>query len=156
MLYLLSHVVYGYVLLLIFQVEHFERWVAEARIKIMRPNTMNKYGAVLDDIGMENMLNQLMCKFISPMASCEWGNDVTGIILEILQHFAVTDSKCVGFPVLFMEVGGSSLDTHHGFVVEYRMDGDLELGQFYCEVVYLRMITNILSKHLFSLLNLYI
>ena len=45
---------------------------------------MNKYGAVLDDIGMENMLNQLMCKFISPMASCEWGNDVIGIVLEIL------------------------------------------------------------------------
>lgn len=81
------------------EVEHFERWAAEARIKIMRPNTMNKYGAVLDDIGMENMLDQLMSKFISPVAS-----------------------------LLFMEVGGSSLDTHHGFVVEYSMDRDLELG----------------------------
>lgn len=30
---------------------------------------MNKYGAVLDDIGMESMLDQLMSKFISPMAS---------------------------------------------------------------------------------------
>eukprot|EP00249_Psilotum_nudum_P010119 c22344_g1_i1 orf=239-1375(+) len=81
------------------EVEHFERWAANARIKIMRPNTMNKYGAVLDDIGMESMLDQLMSRFISPMAS-----------------------------VLFTEVGGSSLDTHHGFVVEYSMDRDLELG----------------------------
>lgn len=81
------------------EVEYFERWAAESRIKIMRPNTMNKYGAVLDDIGMETMLDQLMVKFISPMAS-----------------------------LLFMEVGGSSLDTHHGFVVEYSMDRDLELG----------------------------
>lgn len=81
------------------EVEHFERWAAQTRIKIMRPNTMNKYGAVLDDIGMESMLDELMAKFISPMAS-----------------------------LLFMEVGGSSLDTHHGFVVEYSMDRDLELG----------------------------
>ncbi|MCO5581243.1 hypothetical protein L7F22_035121 [Adiantum nelumboides] len=81
------------------EVEHFERWAAEAKMKIMRPNTMNKYGAVLDDIGMEGMLDQLMSKFLSPMAS-----------------------------QLFTEVGGSSLDTHHGFVVEYSMDRDLELG----------------------------
>lgn len=81
------------------EVAHFERWASESKIKIMRPNTMNKYGAVLDDIGMESMLDQLMSKFISPMAS-----------------------------VLFIEVGGSSLDTHHGFVVEYSMDRDLELG----------------------------
>lgn len=30
---------------------------------------------------------------------------------------------------LFMNVGGSSLDTHHGFVVEYAMDRDLDLGE---------------------------
>lgn len=31
--------------------------------------------------------------------------------------------------VLFLNVGGSSLDTHHGFVVEYAMDRDLDLGE---------------------------
>jgi hypothetical protein len=31
--------------------------------------------------------------------------------------------------VLFVNVGGSSLDTHHGFVVEYAMDRDLDLGE---------------------------
>ncbi|KAH7444337.1 hypothetical protein KP509_02G074300 [Ceratopteris richardii] len=81
------------------EVEYFERWAVECSIKIMRPNTMNKYGAVLDDIGMEGMLDQLMSKFLSPMAS-----------------------------KLFNEVGGASLDSHHGFVVEYSMDRDLELG----------------------------
>lgn len=30
---------------------------------------MNNYGAVLDDIGMEGMLNELMINFINPMAA---------------------------------------------------------------------------------------
>ncbi|BBN15797.1 hypothetical protein MPTK1_7g00930 [Marchantia polymorpha subsp. ruderalis] len=81
------------------EVEHFENWALEAKVKVMRPNTMNNYGAVLDDIGMEGMLNELMINFINPMAA-----------------------------VLFANVGGSSLDTHHGFVVEYSMDRDLDLG----------------------------
>ncbi|XP_024357084.1 2-oxoglutarate and iron-dependent oxygenase domain-containing protein ICU11 isoform X1 [Physcomitrium patens] len=81
------------------EVEHFERWAQEARVKVMRPNTMNNYGAVLDDIGMESMLNHLMIRYLKPMAA-----------------------------VLFLNVGGCSLDTHHGFVVEYAMDRDLDLG----------------------------
>lgn len=32
--------------------------------------------------------------------------------------------------VFFPEVGGSTLDSHHGFVVEYGMDRDVELGRF--------------------------
>jgi hypothetical protein len=81
------------------QVEHFEKWAQDAKVKVMRPNTMNNYGAVLDDIGMENMLNELMTRYLNPMAA-----------------------------VLFPNVGGSSLDSHHGFVVEYAMDRDLDLG----------------------------
>lgn len=34
----------------------------------MRPNTMNKYGAVLDDFGMETMLEKLMEDFIRPIS----------------------------------------------------------------------------------------
>jgi hypothetical protein len=32
--------------------------------------------------------------------------------------------------VFFPEVGGSTLDSHHGFVVEYGMDRDVDLGGF--------------------------
>ena len=32
--------------------------------------------------------------------------------------------------VFFPEVGGSTLDSHHGFVVEYGMDRDVDLGRF--------------------------
>ena len=34
----------------------------------MQPNTMNKYGAVLDDFGLETMLNKLMEDFIRPIS----------------------------------------------------------------------------------------
>lgn len=34
----------------------------------MKPNTMNKYGAVLDDFGFDAMLTKLMEDFLSPIA----------------------------------------------------------------------------------------
>jgi len=89
----------GFCELLINEVENFERWVDATKLTVVRPNTMNKYGVVLDDLGFENMLDQLMINFIKPLAS-----------------------------VLFPDVGGSTLDTHHGFVVEYSKDRDRDLG----------------------------
>ncbi|KAG2667540.1 hypothetical protein I3760_15G120500 [Carya illinoinensis] len=85
--------------LLLAEVENFEKWVNETKFRIMRPNTMNKYGAVLDDFGLETMLDKLMEGFIRPMSK-----------------------------VFFPEVGGSTLDSHHGFVVEYGKDRDVDLG----------------------------
>ncbi|KAM0961269.1 hypothetical protein ACFX13_020994 [Malus domestica] len=85
--------------LLVTEVENFQGWVHETNFRVMRPNTMNKYGCVLDDFGLETMLDKLMEDFIRPMSK-----------------------------VFFPEVGGSTLDTHHGFVVEYGIDRDVELG----------------------------
>ncbi|KAI9173766.1 hypothetical protein LWI28_006144 [Acer negundo] len=85
--------------LMVTEVENFENWVNETKIRIMRPNTMNKYGAVLDDFGLETMLDRLMESFIRPLSK-----------------------------VFFAEVGGSTLDSHHGFVVEYGKDRDVDLG----------------------------
>ncbi|KAL9441073.1 hypothetical protein AB3S75_019694 [Citrus x aurantiifolia] len=85
--------------LLLAEVENFEKWVNEAKFRIMRPNTMNKYGAVLDDFGLETMLDKLMETYIRPLSK-----------------------------VFFAEVGGSTLDSHHGFVVEYGKDRDVDLG----------------------------
>ena len=48
--------------------ENFERWVHDAKFRIMRPNTMNQYGAVLDDFGLETMLDKLMDDFIRPIS----------------------------------------------------------------------------------------
>ncbi|XP_057841344.2 2-oxoglutarate and iron-dependent oxygenase domain-containing protein CP2 isoform X3 [Cryptomeria japonica] len=88
----------GFCELLIAEVENFEKWVEITKYKIMRPNTMNKYGAVLDDFGFSPMLDKLMREFVTPMAT-----------------------------VLFPALLGSTLDSHHGFVVEYSKDRDLEL-----------------------------
>ncbi|EEF36094.1 oxidoreductase, putative [Ricinus communis] len=85
--------------MLMSEVENFERWVHETKFRIMRPNTMNNYGAVLDDFGLETMLDKLMDEYIRPMSK-----------------------------LFFPEVGGSTLDSHHGFIVEYGVDRDVELG----------------------------
>ncbi|XP_024021599.1 uncharacterized PKHD-type hydroxylase At1g22950 [Morus notabilis] len=85
--------------LLLSEVDNFERWVHDSKFRIMRPNTMNKYGAVLDDFGLETMLDKLMDDFVRPLSR-----------------------------VFFCDVGGSTLDSHHGFVVEYGIDRDVELG----------------------------
>ncbi|VAH76733.1 hypothetical protein VPH35_051755 [Triticum aestivum] len=85
--------------MLLEEVENFEKWVHAMKFKIMRPNTMNKYGAVLDDFGLEAMLNQFMEEFIAPISK-----------------------------VFYPEVGGGTLDSHHAFVVEYGKDRDVELG----------------------------
>ena len=63
--------------------ENFERWVHEKKFRIMRPNTMNRYGAVLDDFGFETMLEKLMEHFICPMSR---GN----IFLSIMRFFLET------------------------------------------------------------------
>uniref|UniRef100_A0A6M2EIY1 Fe2OG dioxygenase domain-containing protein n=1 Tax=Populus davidiana TaxID=266767 RepID=A0A6M2EIY1_9ROSI len=85
--------------LLVAEVENFEAWVNDTKFRIMRPNTMNKYGAVLDDFGLETMLDKLMNGFIRPISK-----------------------------VFFPDVGGATLDSHHGFVVEYGKDWDVDLG----------------------------
>ncbi|KNA17823.1 hypothetical protein SOVF_076420 [Spinacia oleracea] len=84
---------------LVKEVENIEKWVCDTKCKIMRPNTMNRYGAVLDDFGMEAMLEKLMEDFVRPMSK-----------------------------VFYPEVGGSTLDSHHGFVVLYGIDKDVDLG----------------------------
>lgn len=89
----------GFCDMLLNEVENFERWVHETKFRIMRPNTMNKYGAVLDDFGLETMLRKLMEDFIRPISK-----------------------------IFYPQVGGATLDSHHGFVVEYGMDRDVDLG----------------------------
>ncbi|GMI86146.1 CUPULIFORMIS2 [Hibiscus trionum] len=85
--------------LLLSEVENFEKWVHETKFRIMRPNTMNKFGVVLDDFGLETMLDKLTEDFIRPISK-----------------------------VFYSDMGGSTLDSHHGFVVEYGIDRDVELG----------------------------
>ncbi|GAX61988.1 permease of the major facilitator superfamily [Candidatus Scalindua japonica] len=84
---------------LIEEIMWFEAWCKKQQVTINRPNSMNNYGAVLDDFGFDSFLNRLMTEYISPLST-----------------------------LLFNDTGGGSLDEHHGFVVEYKMGKDESLG----------------------------
>ncbi|KAI3744363.1 hypothetical protein L1987_57442 [Smallanthus sonchifolius] len=84
---------------LLSEVEYFEKWACETRFRIMRPSTMHRFGVALDDFGMKGTLDWLMRDFISHISK-----------------------------ILFPDVGGCSLDSNHGYVVEYGMGRDVDLG----------------------------
>lgn len=84
---------------LIEEVKSFECWCESKDLDKLRPNSMNNYGVILDTFGLENCLQTLMEEVVTPFAR-----------------------------TLFADVGGNSLDQHHGFTVEYALGKDLELG----------------------------
>ncbi len=84
---------------LIRETDWFGKWCVQQGLPKNVPNTMNHYGAVLDDFGFYPCLQQLMVKYVSPLSR-----------------------------FLFPDVGGATLDGHHGFVVEYQIGKDESLS----------------------------
>jgi hypothetical protein len=80
------------------EIAHFEDWRMTEGLKPMRPNSMNNYGNILDTFGFAPVLDSLMRQYVTPFAS-----------------------------LFYADVGGDSLDSHHGFVVEYQPEGDVKL-----------------------------
>ncbi|EOA37893.1 hypothetical protein CARUB_v10009361mg [Capsella rubella] len=76
--------------ILLSEVENFRMWALRTMLKIKRPTSKSMYGVVLDDFGLDIMLNKLKEEFIFPLCK-----------------------------VLFPEVCGEMFDSHHGVVVEY-------------------------------------
>mmetsp|Transcript_1107 Transcript_1107/g.3887 ORF Transcript_1107/g.3887 Transcript_1107/m.3887 type:complete len:542 (+) Transcript_1107:66-1691(+) len=66
-------------------------------LPIRRPNSMNNYGLILNEIGLEPMIDLLQEKYLQPVAR-----------------------------LLFPKEGGQ-LDKHHTFIVQYKPDQDLGL-----------------------------
>ena len=61
----------------------------------MRPNTMNKFGAVLDDFGLETMLDKLMEDFIRPISRGNISLFIGGIGRNVYKLLSVCfDVKC--------------------------------------------------------------
>ncbi|EPS63335.1 hypothetical protein M569_11448, partial [Genlisea aurea] len=81
------------------EVDNFQRWVRETKFRIMKPNTLNKYGSVLDDFGLETMLDKVVEDYIRPISK-----------------------------IFFPDVAGATLDAHHGFALEYGSERDVDLG----------------------------
>jgi hypothetical protein len=72
----------------------------QADIPKKRPNSMNNYGVVLDDMGMDACMDALMRAVVVPLT------------------YAL-------FPARFPHL---ELDTHHAFIVKYRADQDKALS----------------------------
>eukprot|EP01111_Echinosteliopsis_oligospora_P009881 TRINITY_DN2981_c0_g1_i1.p1 TRINITY_DN2981_c0_g1~~TRINITY_DN2981_c0_g1_i1.p1 ORF type:complete len:385 (-),score=104.98 TRINITY_DN2981_c0_g1_i1:12-1166(-) len=75
------------------EVENFEN----SGLPVTRPNSMNNYGMVLDDIGFGPFFSKLT-EYIRIMATYLYPND-----------------------------GGATLDSHHAFIVQYKITEDLDL-----------------------------
>jgi hypothetical protein len=76
-----------------------ERFAGLASVTLRRPNSMNRDGLVLDEVGFEGLLDDLLERVAAPLGAA-----------------------------LFAHVGGDSLDHHHGFTVNYAPDRDRDLS----------------------------
>ncbi|CEM03592.1 unnamed protein product [Vitrella brassicaformis CCMP3155] len=70
------------------------------QLNFTRPNTMNNYGFVLEELGMREWLDGLMTSVVRPLASAA-----------------------------FPDWGGSSLDSHHAFTIAYSAKEDIHLDK---------------------------
>jgi len=82
--------------LLVEELDNFDR----SGLPIRRPNSMNNYGVILNDIGFKRAMNELMDNYISPFAR-----------------------------LFFPDYGGETLDRNHSFVVKYKIGEDLDLDE---------------------------
>ncbi|KAG8011608.1 2-oxoglutarate and iron-dependent oxygenase domain-containing protein 2 [Nibea albiflora] len=84
---------------LVEELEHFEQSSAPKG----RPNTMNHYGILLDELGFdEDFITPLCERYLYPLTS-----------------------------LLYPDCGGCCLDSHKAFVVKYDMNEDLDLSYHY-------------------------
>lgn len=83
---------------LIEEVENFEH----SGLPVSRPNSMNNYGVILDEIGFKPFFDRLTSEYIVPFTT----------------HLYPSDS-------------GATLDSHHAFIVQYKITEDLDLDFHY-------------------------
>ncbi|MCO5597706.1 hypothetical protein L7F22_051787 [Adiantum nelumboides] len=76
--------------LLLQEVQHFETWLHQSNMQKSPPNSLSSAGVVLDDIGLNPVLQTLMQQCVAPLV-----------------------------PVLFPQLGQAPLDSHHGYVVTH-------------------------------------
>lgn len=78
------------------ELAHLERWASARGLSITRPNSMNRYGLILDDVGYAGALDAMMRTIVAPLAAR-------------------------------VHPGLGALVDHHGFLVEYAPQKDLDL-----------------------------
>ncbi|CAF3245360.1 unnamed protein product [Rotaria socialis] len=82
---------------LINEIAYFEQWCADNGLELYRPNSMNKYGVILDHFGFGKCLNDIINNIVEPLTRLVFTHVIP------------------------------PLDSHRGFIVEYAMDKDRKL-----------------------------
>eukprot|EP00761_Pharyngomonas_kirbyi_P008232 gb/GECH01008243.1/.p1 GENE.gb/GECH01008243.1/~~gb/GECH01008243.1/.p1 ORF type:complete len:326 (+),score=68.28 gb/GECH01008243.1/:1-978(+) len=75
--------------------------IENSGLPVNRPNSMNNYGVVIDDFGFSSFIQDLWIKYLRPMTK-----------------------------KLFPDIV-DQIDSHHAFVVQYKMNEDRDLGVHY-------------------------
>ena len=90
------------------------------------PNSMNNYGLVLNEIGLRPMFDALLAEVMLPMGARLFGSDEDRL------------SNLNGAAVGGENWGGSTLDDHHSFIVQYRPEDDKHLDMHIdeCDVTF--------------------
>jgi len=87
------------VIFLLDELKYAENKLIQQNIPVHRPNSMNNYGIIIDDLGYRSAIDMLMKNYVSPISS-----------LFYKHHY------------------GASLDNHHCFLVRYKKGEDLDLA----------------------------
>ena len=106
--------------------EHFEAWCIANGVAVHRPNTMNNYGAIVDDFGMAPMMRAIMCDVVAPLSLCAGYSDVLGDGSRGSGDGAEAQEGAES-----SRSGGDSecpFGSHHAFLVSYALGKDRDLG----------------------------
>ena len=82
------------------EVDHFNAFAAESGIGVTRPNSMNRYGLILNDIGFLGTMHALVQRYVQPLAAAFF-----------------SDQLGEGF----------TFASQHSFIVRYKIGEDLDL-----------------------------
>jgi hypothetical protein len=98
----------------------------ESGLPLRAPNSMNNYGLVLNEVGMKPVFSEVLQKYMQGVAARLFGDE---------DHRAAT---LHGHPLDTDNWGGSTVASHHTFIVRYRPDQDrfLDMHVDECDVTF--------------------
>ena len=108
--------------LLLKEVQHYR----ESGLPSRAPNSMNNYGLVLNEIGLRPAFSALLKEVLLPIGARLFGSDEDRVTAIKGQETETEDW------------GGSTLDDHHSFIVQYRPTDDKHLDMHIdeCDVTF--------------------
>ncbi|CAK9055849.1 2-oxoglutarate and iron-dependent oxygenase domain-containing protein ICU11 (Protein INCURVATA 11) [Durusdinium trenchii] len=108
--------------LLLQEVQHYRKSGLPSRA----PNSMNNYGLVLNEIGMRPAFSAILKEVLLPIGARLFGSDEDRI------------KEVNGVAIESEDWGGSTLDDHHSFIVQYRPSDDKHLDMHIdeCDVTF--------------------